>query len=259
MNYTKTEEALHAMHEGGKALGTILQDLLGFARPGIRLSEIEDRGNAAILAAGGTPSFKTVRGYRWATCLCVNEAVVHGIPTGYSLAEGDLLTIDIGMLYKGYHTDTAWSELVLSDGKRSSPDNRNARFLNAGETALRNAIAAARAGNHIGHISEAIEKEITGAGYSIVKTLVGHGVGKTLHEAPQIPGFLRGPVEATPRLCPDMTIAIEVIYAMGKGEIVYDNDDGWTLATVDRSLSAVFEHTIAVTNAEPIILTKRGS
>ncbi len=236
------------MKEGGAKLGGILQKLLDKAQPGVALLEIDALADQLIRQAGGEASFKTVRGYQWATCLCVNDVVVHGIPTKYQLKEGDLLTIDVGLLYKGFHTDTAWTKEIKSKDKE--------KFLRVGEEALWQAIKQARAGNRVGHISQVIQRVIEGASYGIVRSLVGHGVGHELHEAPQVPGFLKGPIDSTPELAAGQTIAIEVIYAMGSGAVVYPKDDGWSIATRDGSPTAVFEHTIAVTDEEPEVLTR---
>jgi len=245
-----------AMREGGQKLGVILQDLLSFSQVGVTLLDIDARADRLIQEAGGTASFKTVRGYRWATCLCVNEVVVHGVPTQYKLQNGDVFTIDIGMLYKGFHTDTAWTKIIENDELRIKNYEEKNKFLDVGKTALWKAIGQARIGNHVGHISKAIEEGVVGAGYSIVKSLVGHGVGSKLHEDPQIPGFLRGKTSDTPKLEAGMTIAIEVIYAQGSGEVSYDHLDGWTVATRDHSLTAVFEHTVATQASGPLVLTK---
>lgn len=258
---SKTVQEISVMAEGGRKLGRVLNELMEMSQVGVSLEQIELRAQELIKDAGGTPSFMTVEDYKWATCLCVNEVVVHGIPTKYTLKDGDLLTVDVGMLYKGLHTDTAWTKIINSELRTENSmtskihDELN-RFLMTGKSALEKAIAQAKLGNRIGHISQVIEQKVTDAGYSIVKTLVGHGVGKELHEDPQVPGFLRIPVEKTIELRLGMTIAIEVIYAMGKGEIVYDNDDGWSLATKDRSRSAVFEHTIVITESGPLVLTQ---
>lgn len=246
---TRTPEEIAVMREGGQKLGVILQDLLLFARLGTSLIDIDRRADRLIQETGGAASFKTVKNYQWATCLCVNDVVVHGLPTEYKLRGDDALTIDVGMFYKGFHTDTAWTKIIQNSEK-------NTKFLQVGEDALWKAIAEARIGNRVSHISGAIQQTIEGAGYGIVRTLVGHGVGRELHEAPQIPGFLKSPVEASPELVPGMTIAIEVIYAMGKGAVSYANNDGWSIATKDRSLSAVFEHTVAITPSGPLILTE---
>ena len=251
---TKTQAEIASMREGGKRLGNILQKLLDTAHVGVSLNTLEEMADDLITKAGGTASFKTVKGYRWATCLCVNEVVVHGIPTVYELKDGDVLTIDVGMMYEGLHTDTAWTKIVKSDKREVISDKE--KFLKTGEEALWKAINQARVGNRVGHISRTIQTIVEGAGYNIVKTLVGHGVGRELHEPPQIPGFLKGSIEDSLLLEEGMTIAIEIIYAMGSGVIVYGNSDGWTLATQDRSLSAVFEHSIAITHDGPVILTK---
>lgn len=246
----KTSQEIAIMREGGKKLGNILQELLRLSQPGVSLIHLEERATILIARSGGTPSFRTVPGYEWATCLCVNEQVVHGIPTAYKLKDGDILTIDIGMVYKGLHTDTAWTKIVGSGNKEKE------QFLNVGEQTLWKAIDQANMGNRIGDISQTIQTMIEMAGYSVVTALTGHGVGRQLHEAPQVPGILKGPPDSTPELVDGETLAIEVIYAQGHGDIVYGNDDGWTLATRDRSLSAVFEHTIAIGQKGPIILTK---
>lgn len=238
------------MREGGVKLGAILQKLLEKAQPGVTLMDIETLADGLIRQAGGEASFKTVKGYKWATCLCVNDVVVHGIPNDYTLKDGDLLTIDVGMLYKGFHTDTAWTKSIGSQNEEIR------KFLKIGEEALWKAIDQARAGNRVGHISQTIQRIIEGAGFGIVKTLVGHGVGGELHEEPQIPGFLKNPIETTPELVPGMTLAVEVIYAMGSGAVVYSNDDGWSIGTRDGSLSAVFEHSLAITDGEPLVLTR---
>ncbi len=253
MNLTKTSDEIAIMAEGGAKLGVILQQLLDTAAPGASLLEVDALADRMIRQAGGEASFKTVDGYRWATCLCVNDVVVHGIPTEYKLRDGDLLTVDIGLLYKGFHTDTAWTKIVNSDKREVISDKE--KFLRLGEEALWKAIGEAKSGNRVGHISKIIQETIEGAGYGIVRTLVGHGVGRELHEAPQVPGFLKDTIESTPELTHGQTLAIEVIYARGRGAVVYPNNDGWSIATRDGSLTAVFEHTIAITEGEPIVLT----
>jgi methionyl aminopeptidase len=244
-----------AMKEGGKKLGSILSSLLVESKPGVSLLTIEKHAQEQIKKLGGKPSFQTVSGYYWATCLCINDEVVHGIPKAYILKENDLFTIDIGMIYKGYHTDTAYT-IKIKDQRSKIKDTMD-DFLDTGEKALQEAIAQARIGNRIGHISRAIQKRIKGAGYSIVKCLVGHGVGKSLHEEPQIPGYMRGSIDNTPLLLEGMTIAIEVIYAEGKGNVITDMSDGWTMRTRDHSRSAVFEHSIYIDQNGPYVLTVR--
>jgi methionyl aminopeptidase len=253
MIHLKTKEEITLMREGGAKLGTILQQLLLASEPGVKLTEIESLANSLIEKTGGTASFKMVKGYHWATCLCVNEVVVHGIPTPYKLRDGDILTIDIGLFYKGFHTDTASTKII---GVDISPDkDKKIRFLETGKRILREAIALSKIGNHVGDISASNQTIIEGAGYSVVKTLVGHGVGRELHEDPQVPNYARGSVENTYQFRGGETIAIEPIYARGAGSVVYENDDGWTLATRDRSVTAVFEHSIAIVENGPLVLT----
>lgn len=252
---SKIPQEIAIMQEGGTKLGVILQKLLEYAQPGVSLLSIDTMADEFIREAGGEASFKTVPGYRWATCLCVNEVVVHGIPTERVLGQGDVLTIDIGILYQGFHTDTAWTKIIANRESRIANREEKTKFLHAGQLALERAINQAKIGNRVGHISQTIQQIVEGAGYGVVRTLVGHGVGRTLHEEPQIPGILKTSIEQTPELTEGMTIAIEIIYAAGSPVVVYDNDDGWSIASKDRSLTAVFEHTVAVTQKGPIILT----
>lgn len=252
---TKNDIEIQYMREGGQKLGAIRNTLMDTAREGVNLLTIESMAQKLILDVGGKPSFPTVEGYKWATCLCINDEVVHGIPHEYSLQVGDVFTLDIGMIYKGFHTDTADTKIIGKYESGTLKYIEKAKFLDTGRLALKKAIEQAIDGNRVGHISQTIQDIIEGAGYSIVKTLVGHGVGRFLHEDPQIPGYVRAQIENTPRLNNGMTIAIEVIYAAGKGAIVYTNDDGWTIGMKDGSLSAVFEHSVAITSKGPLVLT----
>lgn len=252
MTKPKTEDELISMREGGQKIGRIREELLAASVPGVSLLDIEALAQKRIKEEGGIASFATVRDYKWATCLCINEEVVHGIPSGRVLKNGDVFTVDVGMVYKGFHTDTAGT--VVVGGKPHTPQDVE-RFLQVGKHTLDEAISIAIAGNRIGNISEVIAKNITRAGYSVITALTGHSIGKKLHEDPMIPGYLDRPIERTPLLVAGMTIAIEVIYAMGKGDIVYANGDGWTLSSRDRSLTAVFEHTVAVGEGKSTVLT----
>jgi methionyl aminopeptidase len=209
--------------------------------------ELDRLAERLIKEAGGKPSFKTVDGYKWSTCICVNDCIVHGAPNSYILKKGDIVSIDVGMYFKGFHTDTASSVIVA---------NKDDEFLTAGKKALEKAISKARAGNRIGDISLAIQKEIEGAGFSVVRSLVGHGISKQLHEDPQIPCFLEGKIKDTKKLKNGMTIAVEVIYMEGGAMVKVDKKDGWSIRTKDGSRSAMFEHTIAITDKDPLILTK---
>ena len=246
--YSPAEIALAA--KSGQITASALKTVLENATPGITTKELDKIAEKEILAAGAEPSFKMEKGYFHATCLCVNDCVVHGIPTDYRLRENDRLGVDIGAYYQGFHGDASWSIVV---GKKS--DSKAAEFLQAGQEALRLAVAAAVPGNHIGNISAAIQKTIESAGYSPVKQLVGHGVGRILHEDPEIPCYIRGRVKNTPLIKPGMILAVEVIYNQGTSPVVYSNDDGWTIVTRDGKLSGLFEHTVAVTETGPRILT----
>lgn len=255
----KTTAEIKKMEEGGRLLAEILSVLLQKAKPGVLTLTLDRIAQELIEKKGGTPSFKTVNGYKFATCMCVNDEVVHGIPDDL-LKEGDKLCIDIGLLYKGFHTDTAWTIFIQNQKKKikNQKEEKIERFLAAGKEALDKAIKAARVGNRVGHISKAIQETIEGRGYSVVRSLVGHGIGRKLHEEPQVPGFVEGRIEDTLSLRAGMTLAIEVIYSESGHEVVYKNDDGWTIVTKDGSLSAVFEHTILITSSLPLILTKKA-
>jgi methionyl aminopeptidase len=253
MTQQQTDHKIEAMREGGKVLSETLKELLEFAKPGVTLLAIEALAQKRIKEAGMKPSFSTVADYKWATCLCVNDVIVHGIPTSYELKDGDILTIDVGLINKKYHTDTAWTKVVGSI-QNATENEQIATFLEVGKEALEKAIIQAKAGNRVGHISRTIQEIVEGSGYGIAKSLVGHGVGTTLHEPPQIPGFLKGNIEKTPLLERGMTIAIEVIYTMGNPTMYY-HEDGWSIATRDHSPAAVFEQTLAVTDGMPDILT----
>ncbi len=247
MIHKKTPQEIEIMRDGGKRLGNVLQQLLEIAQPGVSLVEIDKKASELIASYDAVPSFTTVKGYKWPTCLCVNENVVHCIPTKRILQDGDVLTIDVGLIYKGFHTDTAWTKIVGTD--TSAEKESKEKFLQVGQQALSEAIKLATIGTHIGSISASTQQIIESAGYSIIKSLVGHGVGKELHEDPQVPNYVRGDYRNTYQFAGGETIAIEPIY------VVYENSDGWTIATRDRSLAAVFEHSIAITENGPIVLT----
>jgi len=246
----KTEKEIEIMKEGGKKLALVFTEVLKRIKHGVSLKELDNLAEELIIKQGGFPSFKTARGYHWTTCININEGVVHGIPNDYQIKEGDLVSLDMGMLYKGFHTDMARTLWVRNPKSKI----QNPKFLRAGREALKMAIKAAKAGNRVGHISAAIEKVIRRAGFSPVEDLAGHGVGKKLHEEPQIPCFLARPIAQTPVLQPGMTLAIEVIYTWGKPNLVLAGD-GWTIETADGKPAGLFENTVLVTKKEPVILT----
>lgn len=247
----KTVKEIELMKEGGRRLAWALNQVLKAIKPGVSLKELDQLAESLIEKKGGKPSFKMVKGYNWATCININQGVVHGVPGNYRIQAGDLVSVDMGMFYKGLHTDMARS---IRAGERESGRAGN-KFLSAGQKALKKAIEAVKPGNRVGHISLAIQEVIKRKGYEPIKALTGHGVGEKLHEEPQIPCFLRERVIDTPRLKSGMTLAIEVIYAQGKPEVILARD-GWTVRTADGKLAGLFEDTVVVTSKGREILTK---
>ncbi len=247
----KTQKEIDSMAKGGKILADVLFEVVEQVKPGISELEIEEMAALLIKKYGGKPAFQRVRGYKYATCISTNSAVVHGIPTPYRFQEGDVVGVDCGVYLEGFNTDMAQTVRVATR-KKDDVD----MFLETGKKALEEAIKVAKIGNRIGHISQTIQKIVEGRGYSVVRSLIGHGVGKMLHEEPEVPGYLAKKIENTPLLVEGMTIAIEVIYNMGKPEVVYANNDGWTIKTKDDSLSGVFERTVAITSHGTVVLTK---
>lgn len=253
----KTSKEIESMKKGGGILSRVLWEVLAHAKPGITELELDQMAERLIREQGGEPGFKKVKGYYHTICACTNEVVVHGIPSGYKLKAGDVICIDCGVYYDGYHTDMAETVIVKNSEIKIQGYEKKKKFLDIGKKALKAGIMQAIIGNRIGHISKAIQDIVeTDGGYSVVRSLIGHGVGRELHEDPEVPGFLDRTILKTPRLMEGMTIAIEVIYNMGKSEVVYAGTDDWTIKSADGSLSAVFERTVAITNAGPIMLTR---
>ena len=245
----KTQEEIEIMKEGGAKLGRVKRALMAGVKPGVSSLDIENLAVKLIKEEGAEGSFNKEPGYYWMTCVNVNEGIVHGIPNkGLVFKDGDLVSIDVGLYYKGFHLDTS-----VSVGIKLSPENQ--RFFNIGPIALERAIAKAKPGNYIYDISEAIESTIEGAGYSTIKALVGHGVGRKLHEDPQIPCFVPGRITDSPIIEPGMVLAIEVMYAQGSDK-VHILEDGWTIAMRDGKMSGLFEDSVAITEKGSIVLTR---
>lgn len=250
----KTQQEIAIMEKGGKILADTLFAVLAAAKPGVTELELDTLAEKLIREQGGEPGFKKVPGYHHTICVSTNDAVVHGIPTTYTLQAGDILGIDCGVYLDGFHTDMSESIVV---GTKETADKEKVDFLDTGKKALDLAIAQVKPGNHIGHISKTIQMIVEGAGYSVVRELIGHGVGRELHEDPEVPGYLSGKIEKTPLLKEGMVIAVEIIYNMGKKEVAYaGEDDEWTIVTADGSLSGLFERTVAITKNGHQILTK---
>lgn len=258
--YLKKPGEIKKIAAGGKKLNKILNQLLDHVKPGIRLQTLEKKAWQMIAKSGGGPAFAKVPGYRWATCINVNDGIVHGIPDDYEIKPFDVVTVDVGIFYQGWNTDVSATVFVDDGSNDSSLKKRSLsrklvnHFLKTGKIALSKAIDQARPGNRIGHISLEIQKYIEKAGYSILEDLTGHGVGRQLHEWPPIPCFLDRPINSTPIIKTGMVLAVEVIYALGKNETIIDND-GWTIRMKDGKISAVFEKTIAILDDGPLICT----
>lgn len=253
----KTPEQIKKMAEGGRILAEVLREVLKNVRPGVTELELDTLADSLIREKGGEPAFKKVKGYNHATCISTNNVVVHGIPSDRKLRTGDVIGIDCGVFYKGLYTDMSETVRISTNNKQPPTNNRDEidRFLDTGKRALEEAIKVAVPGNRIGHISKTIQEIVEGQGYSVVRSLIGHGVGRNLHEDPEVPGFLNKKIEKTPLLKPGMTIAVEVIYNMGGYGVSYSNSDGWTIVTSDGSLSGLYERTIAIAENRPLILT----
>ncbi len=236
-----------AQTTGGRLLAHIKKQLINAAKPGIKLEVLDHQAESLLKQTGGQPSFQMVPGYSWATCINLNSGIVHGIPKGV-IQDGDLVTIDIGLFYKGFHTDTSTSFIA------GTPDPQILKFLQVGQKVLQKAIAEAKPGNRVWDISYAIQKGIESAGYSVVRNLTGHGVAQELHQEPTIPCFTRGNRSNSPLLENDQSLAIEVMYCQGNWHTITDSD-GWTITTADQSLSAVFEETIILTKNKPLLIT----
>lgn len=245
----KSTAEIERMRVAGRVVAEALAMIEESIVPGKTTTGDLDRLSEEFLKSkGAMPSFKGYRGYPTVLCVAVNEEVVHGIPGYRVLNEGDIIGVDLGAIVDGYHGDSA---ITIPVGEVSS---EAARLLKVARAALFSGIRQARAGNRLTDISHAIQQYAESQGYSVVRDLVGHGIGRDMHEDPQVPNF--GKPGRGPRLEPGMTLAIEPMVNVG-GHQVESLPDRWTVVTRDRSLSAHFEHTVAVTKSGPDILTLR--
>jgi methionyl aminopeptidase len=233
-----------AMTAGGQILSRVVKELKSYYRVGITTREIDQVATKLIKEFGADLSFNKVAGYQHATCLSVNEVIVHGVPCDYRLKLGDVLKLDIGVYYGGYHVDYGNTYPI---GKI---DLSTVSLLEAGRSTLKKIIPLAKKGEYIGRVSQTIEEEIGRAGYQVVYELTGHAVGRQLHEEPYIPGFLDQEVRRTPIFLAGNAYALEVIYSRSDHHVHYANSDGWSLATKKGSLSACFENTVFVDETE---------
>ncbi len=244
----KSPDEIARMREAGIIAYQALKAAKEAVQPGVTPKELDAIAESVIRKMGAAPSFKGYRNYPAATCIAVNDAVVHAIPTDKKLQEGDIVGIDLGVFYKGVHVDTG---ITVGVG-RISPLAR--KLLKVTSEALYKGIEQARAGNTVWHIAAAIQDWVEGHGFSVVRELVGHGVGKYLHEAPEIPNFTEPRLKRI-FLVPGMTFAIEPMVTTGDFRVKVLADK-WTVVTQDGSLAAQFEHTVAISfDSEPLILT----
>ncbi|MCK9186184.1 type I methionyl aminopeptidase [Candidatus Gracilibacteria bacterium] len=243
----KTPEEIDAMREGGKVLAQTLDEVLKHIEIGVSTLELDKIAEEFILSKGMIPGFKGIYGFPKTLCVALNEVVVHGIPRADEiLKDGDLLTIDCGVLHKGLYTDAARSKVVGNASKEKI------RLIKTAKLALDRAIMMAKPGNHVSEISIVIEKTVEDAGFKVVHDLTGHGVGRKLHEEPTILNYWDG--TKGPILKPGMTIAIEPIFSVSASEIITLKDN-WTIVTKDRSCAVQEENTILITESGNEILT----
>jgi len=248
----KKPEQIQAMREGGKILAEILRDLAQMAKPGITTRAIDTRARELIDQYGVETSFLGYNDYPDVICLSVNEEAVHAVPSDRVLQEGDLLKLDFGVVHRGLHTDSAIT-VIVSDTPNSKQYKDKLALIRVTREALYAGIAAARAGNTVGHIGAAIQEVVEKNGLTVVKELGGHGIGDTLHQDPFISNF--GDPGEGDELLPGMALALEPIVSNG-GWKIKDGDDGQAYVMKDGSLSAHFEHTIIITEKAPIIVTE---
>ncbi len=244
----KSQNEIKKITESCRIVAEVLECLKSFVREGVSTAEIENFVESRILEKNAHPAFKGYRGYPSSVCLSVNDQVVHGIPSPHlKLKRGDIVSVDLGVLLNGFYGDAA---ITLSVGEITQDAKK---LLTVTKEALNIGISKAVAGNRVSDISSAIQRHVESNGFSVVRAFVGHGIGRFLHEEPQVPNF--GKPGTGVRLREGMTIAIEPMVNAG-GPDIRILDDGWTAVTSDGSLSAHFEHTIAITKNDPIILTK---
>ena len=245
----KSSREVALMTEAGRILAIVHEELEKFIRPGISTLDIDKKGYEIIKSYGCIPSFLNYNGYPASICVSVNDEVVHGIPRkDRILLEGDIVSLDAGVIYKGYHSDAARTWAVGEVSKEAK------KLMQVTEQSFFEGMKYAKAGHHLFEISAAIENYVVANGFSCVRDLVGHGIGKELHEDPQIPNFRQR--RRGPKLVPGMTLAIEPMVNVGNYQVCW-LDDEWTVVTEDESLSAHYENTVLITDGEPELLSIR--
>jgi len=245
----KSRQEIEKMRKSNVLVAAILEELKKKIRPGVKTIELDRLSEEMALKKGARPAFKGYRGYPYSLCTSVNSEVVHGMPSERELKEGDIVSLDFGILNDGYYGDAA---VTVPVGEITPAAKR---LLRVTEEALCRGIAEVRAGNRIGDVSAAIQGHAEAAGFSVVRDLVGHGIGKNLHEDPQVPNY--GTSGRGIELKPGMVFAIEPMVNEGTYRVDILRD-GWTVVTADGKLSAHFEHSVAITENGPVILSRIG-
>ena len=243
----KSLSEIRVMAQAGQKLAQMMEQLLVKADVGVTTRELDEYAEELVRKEGVVAAFKGFQGYPFSLVTCVNEEVVHGMPSERVLVEGDLLTMDFGIIDQGFNADMARTKVIGNE----TPEQK--QFLQVGQVALTSAIDQCWDGNRVGDISAAIQRVIEEGGYQVIRAFVGHGIGQELHEEPQIPGF--GVAGTGALIRSGMVFAVEVMYTQGKYDVEL-LDDGWTAITRDQALSAMFENTVAVTAQSPQILTE---
>jgi methionyl aminopeptidase len=242
----KSPAEIERMRAANQLVARVLRELKEAVRPGVTTAELDALAEARIAEAGAVAAFKGYHGYPATICASVNEQVVHGIPSSRTLSDGDIVSIDLGARLDGFYGDAAVTVAVGRIGDRAT------ELLQVTEEALHKAIEKVRVGARISDLGHAVQRHVEAHGFSVVREFVGHGIGASMHEEPQIPNY--GEPGRGPRLTEGMVLAIEPMVNMGKAAVKI-LDDGWTAVTRDGSLSAHFEHTVAVTAGGPRVLT----
>ncbi len=243
----KSKSELDSMRTAGHIVAVALNEVFDALEPGITTAELDDIARRAIAAEGAKPAFLGLYGFPAVACISLNAEIVHGIPSERVISDGDLVSVDCGAIVDGFYSDCARTAVA---GK--TEDDERHRIVDVCRESLKRGIAECMPGNRVGDISDAIERYVRDAGFELVREYVGHGVGRELHEAPPVPNV--GPPATGPQLMNGMTIAIEPMIMTGSWETKV-LDDGWTVVTADGSLSAHFEHTVAITDDGPEVLT----
>jgi methionyl aminopeptidase len=243
----KSEKEIELMRESGRILANVLEELEAFVRPGISTLDIDKKCAEIIKGYHCIPSFLNYNGYPASVCTSVNSEVVHGIPNkNRILREGDIISLDCGVIYQGFHSDAARTVAVGEISKEAR------KLIEITEKSFYEGIKYAKAGHHLHEISEAIQTYVEANGFSVVRDLVGHGIGRELHEEPQIPNFRQK--RRGPKLEAGMTLAIEPMVNAGRYDVYWEDDD-WTVVAADGSLSAHYENTVLITDGEPELFT----